>query len=102
MKVLDLDSWSRERRNGLWCFVWKDGIIGFGLPFTLYMAGVVWLFGRFQLFGARSLTWSFWEALAYGIAAWLILGVLSGVGTWYLSEWFFRRLSRNSTGKAGV
>jgi hypothetical protein len=97
MKLLNRERWERARARGVRRFVLVQGVLLFGCSFAVYTAVIAWAFTQFHLFGVKI---SLPELLPRLVSLLLIEifvgGSLWAVGTWYLSEWLYRRLSRAS------
>ena len=83
MKCTRKSEWKELRVAGCSAWVSKRGILGFGVPMGLFFASQAWIQNGFM------------QALIVFALTTIIGGALFGLGTWHLSEWLYRRDSRN-------
>jgi hypothetical protein len=84
MKSTRKSEWKELREAGCFAWVSKRGILGFGMPMGLLFASQAWIQSRFT------------QALIVFVPAVIIGGALFGLSTWHLSEWLYRRDSKNN------
>jgi hypothetical protein len=73
--------WATTRSHGKWRFVWRTGVLGWGL----IMCGI------FVGMQASRHPDRIFFILALNVPLWLCAGFVFGILTWLLSEWSFRR-----------
>jgi hypothetical protein len=102
MRLLNGSKWNRVRAQGLLRFILVWGILRFGVAVSLSTFLVLWIGARFVPGGSE------WDADAWRRLVLLLLteavvgGAIWAVGTWYLSEWLFRRSRRAPQINAGA
>ena len=82
--------WRRTRSLGRWSFIWRGGIVGWGLPagaFTAFLA----YFRAFGLQLASSLPTYLWLRMAAAMIVFPLLGYVLGTWLWEVSEENYRR-----------
>lgn len=81
--------WTETRSQGQWNFVWRIGILRWGLIMC----------GTFVGMQAAQHPGRILSILALNIPLWLCGGFFFGLLTWVLSEWSYKRhLAKNATG----
>lgn len=82
MRHKEFQRWLERRRHGVWPYVWKQGVLLYGLPMFVITSVLLhrqgqpaWLLGVSLLF-------------------WLSGGALFGWLLWRVNEWRFRRVLR--------
>ena len=92
MTFFNRPRWARVRSGGVRRFVLINGVLRFGGSSAAFLVALIWSISKFHLLGVEPIDSQFWpKALLLGLGVIVIGGPLWAVGTWYLSEWFFRR-----------
>jgi hypothetical protein len=95
MKPERASKWAQTRSGGKWPFVWRVGVLQWGLTMCCIFAGmqIAQHPGRFLFI------------LGLNVPLWLCVGFLWGLLTWTATEWSYKRhmakIASRPVGQAG-
>jgi len=82
MRQKDFLRWLERRRQGRWSYVWKQGVLLYGLPMFVIMSLLTHRDGQ-----------PLW-LLGVALLLWLLGGAAFGWLLWQVNEWRFHRVLR--------
>lgn len=87
MKPVQAERWAEIRKKGQWSYIWRVGILTYGLLMCAIFVGM-------DIFRQPG---QFLQSLVGNVRLWTCAGAVFGFLTWHGTEWQYRRHVRKQS-----